>query len=215
MSATDLLRSEHAELRPHLDRLDTIAATLTHHGDDIVPLVTTAIAGLGISEWDTTGSRSKAWALAEVVGCVEFLQHHLIPHARAEEAVLYPAVEKALGAQGVTAAMAADHREITRRIDALAATAAGDGEPSKDQVESLRRQLYGLSAILDLHFAREEELLLPLLDAHLDENQARDVVAAWPRSSTPTPPETARPEPPSRASLWSARGRTRSLRRRS
>ena len=213
MSVTDLLRSEHAELRSHLDRLDTVAATLTHHGDDIGAFITGAVAGLGLVDWKTAGSHSTAWDLAEVVGCVEFLQQHLIPHARAEEAVLYPAVEEALGAPGITATMAADHREIIRRIAALAATAIHDGEPSKDQVESLRRQLYGLSAILDLHFAREEELLLPLLDAHLDENQVRAVVAAWPKSPGLSPPDTARPTPPLRGSLRSARGLTRFLRR--
>jgi iron-sulfur cluster repair protein YtfE (RIC family) len=206
MSVTDLLRSEHTVLRSHLDRLDTVAATLTHHGDDIAALITGAVAGLGVVDWKTPGSGSTAWRLAEVVGCVEFLQHHLIPHARAEEAVLYPAVEEALGAPGLTATMAADHRDIMRRIDALAATAVRDREPSRDQVESLRRQLYGLTAILDLHFAREEELLLPLLDAHLDENQARAVVAAWPTASARTASDSARRTPLMRGLLRSARG---------
>lgn len=153
MSVTQPLRSEHAELRPHLDQLDTLAASL------------------GRRDADTP---------ARLAASIEFLQAHLLPHAHAEEAALYPVVEQALGAPGATATMVADHRDIARRIEALAATArdVDAGPPSAEQTESLRAQLYGLSAILQLHFAKEEEVLLPILDTHLSDDQARDLFAA-------------------------------------
>jgi iron-sulfur cluster repair protein YtfE (RIC family) len=141
MSVTDPLREEHAHLRPHLDELDAVADTL--------------------DSWtDETPARLDA--------ILDFLRGHLVPHARAEEDVLYPAVERAMGAPGATATMVADHREIVRRTDALAVGAA----TGPAAASTLRRQLYGLRAILDLHFDKEEEVLLPVLDAQLTPEQA-------------------------------------------
>jgi hypothetical protein len=64
--------------------------------------------------------------------------------------------------------MVADHREIVRRTDELAVSAA----IGPSAASTLRRQLYGLRAILDLHFEKEEGVLLPVLDAHLTPEQA-------------------------------------------
>ncbi len=110
-------------------------------------------------------------------GIVEFLRGHLVPHARAEEAALYPRVEQAVGAPGATDTMKADHVEIVRRIDALAdlVRAVDAGPASPDQVEQLRAQLYGLAAILVLHFHKEEDVLL--LDAKLSADDAKAMFA--------------------------------------
>ena len=72
------------------------------------------------------------------------------------------------------ATMVADHVEIVRRIDALAAvTRDFRSLPlSHDVVEDLRAQLYGLWAILLLHFGKEEEVLLPVLDERLSSEDA-------------------------------------------
>ena len=153
MSVTEPLRAEHAHLRPHLDELDTLASDLSWWDDHL---------------------------LGRLAASVAFLRDHLLVHAQAEEAALYPAIEHTLDAPGSTATMAADHHEITRRVDQLAAAvdAVSAAEPSAGQVESLKAQLYGLSAILQLHFAKEEDVLLPIIDTHFDENEARDLFAA-------------------------------------
>ena len=106
---------------------------------------------------------------------VSTMRRDLLPHARAEEAVLYPAVEHAMDAPGAMATMIADHREIARRIDALAgsATVLADRTPRHEQIEDLRAQILGLWAILLLHFEKEEDILLPVLDEHLDAEEAR------------------------------------------
>jgi hemerythrin-like domain-containing protein len=152
MTLTQPLRDEHADLLPHLAELDTVAA--------------------GFAEW-------QADTPARLDGIVEFLRGHLVPHARAEEAALYPRVEQAMSAPGATDTMKADHVEIVRRIDALAAlVAAVDGGPaSPDQAEQLRAQLYGLAAILALHFHKEEDVLLPVLDAKLSAEDAKAMFA--------------------------------------
>ncbi len=46
------------------------------------------------------------------------------------------------------------------------------------QVQALRRVLYGLYALVKVHFAKEEEVYLPLLDARLSPAEARQMFAA-------------------------------------
>jgi iron-sulfur cluster repair protein YtfE (RIC family) len=145
---TEPLRSEHRDLLPHLLALDTAANDAATWDRD------TAVATLG--------------------DLVEFLRGHLVPHATAEEAVLYPAVEEAMGAPGATATMRADHVEIVARIDRLAESAAAVEHrwPDADLARDVAHQLVGLSAILHLHFSKEEDVLLPVLDASLDAGAA-------------------------------------------
>jgi hemerythrin-like domain-containing protein len=148
---TEPLRAEHRDLLPHLRALDTAA-------DDV-------------DRWD----RDEAvHVLGEVVG---FLRGHLVPHATAEEHVLYPAVEDAMAAPGATATMRADHTEIVARIDRLAGTVATVEErwPDADLARDVVHQLVGLSAILQLHFDKEEEILLPVLDARLGVDEAAEL----------------------------------------
>jgi hemerythrin-like domain-containing protein len=103
-----------------------------------------------------------------------FIVHHLMPHARAEERVLYPAVERALHAAGATATMIRDHREIERLSDELGELRWQVGtRPVVDhEAKSLRRVLYGLYALIRLHFVKEEEVLLPVLDEMLTADEA-------------------------------------------
>jgi hemerythrin-like domain-containing protein len=150
---TEPLRAEHRDLLPHLRALD--------------------VAADEIDRWD----RDEAvHVLGDIVG---FLREHLVPHATAEEEVLYPAVEDAMSAPGATATMRADHAEIVARIDRLA-DAAGTIEqrwPDAALVRDLAHQLVGLSAILQLHFRKEEEVLLPVLDERLGAEDASDLFA--------------------------------------
>lgn len=147
MTVTQPLRDEHAGLLPRLLELDTVAADL--------------------GDWH-------ADTAARLKGIVGLLRDHLIPHAHAEEAALYPRVEQVMGAPGATDTMKADHTEIVRRIDRLAVlvAAVGGGPASAEQTEELKAQLYGLAAILVLHFRKEEDVLLPVLDAHLSATDA-------------------------------------------
>ena len=141
---TEPLRAEHRELLPHVRSLD--------------------VAADGLDRWNR---EEAVQSLGEIV---DFLRGHLVPHAAAEERVLYPAVEEVLAAPGSTATMKADHTVIAARIDRLAATVEAVGErwPDVSLARDLAHQLIGLSAILRLHFHKEEEVLLPVLDANLD-----------------------------------------------
>ncbi len=148
---TQPLRDEHAGLRPDIDQLRELA--------DVAQELPTGELARRIEDAST------------------FLRTHLLVHARAEEAVLYPAVEEAMGSAGATATMIRDHTEIVHLIQELGEIdpAARGGEPSDDDLRHLRRLLYGLHAVLVLHFAKEEEIYLPLLDERLTPDSAAEL----------------------------------------
>jgi iron-sulfur cluster repair protein YtfE (RIC family) len=150
---TEPLRAEHRGLLPELESLVSIAESL--------------------DDWE------QAVTPGRLTKVVAFLRDHLVPHAKAEEAVLYPAVERAMGSPRATATMVADHGEIVRRIAALSVTTAavGVGPPSARERNELRAELFGLWAILRLHFDKEEEVLLPELDARLTRDEAQTLFA--------------------------------------
>jgi iron-sulfur cluster repair protein YtfE (RIC family) len=89
---------------------------------------------------------------------LEYLRKTLVPHAEWEEHVLYTAVGELLGDPRATETMARDHVAIARMIEALAEADPGD-------VARLQELLYGLHALIKVHFEKEEEIYLPLLDA--------------------------------------------------
>ena len=153
LHATDPLREEHVHLWPHVRELVMLAAAL--------------------DPWDESiGQRLR--------DAVTFLRDHLVPHATAEETLLYPAVDRALGSPGATVTMVVDHEEIVRRIailEGLVGLSAG-GPPSGELISELRAHLYGLEAILALHFRKEEEILLPALEAGLGDAQIAAVIDA-------------------------------------
>jgi hypothetical protein len=92
------------------------------------------------------------------------LAEHLVPHEEAEEAELYPALARMLGTSEAVAPMSRAHAEIGRlslrlqsHLDDLD-TALDDGEPlDPDRQQDLLACLYGLHALLELHYLQEEE----------------------------------------------------------
>jgi len=109
----------------------------------------------------------------------EFLAYHLIPHAYAEDQALYPVVQKVMGAPRATATMSRDHVEVGQLTAELKAQLPlRAARLSADQAAGLRRVLYGLYTLVKLHFAKEEEIYLPLLDARLTPAEASQMFEA-------------------------------------
>lgn len=95
------------------------------------------------------------------------LTERIIPHERAEETQLYPALAHPLGTSEATAPMSRTHAEIQRlsdRIGTHLALAQSNGAIGADQVDDLLSCLYGLHALLRLHFLQEEESYFTLAD---------------------------------------------------
>ncbi|MGZ6729039.1 MAG: Acg family FMN-binding oxidoreductase [Gaiellaceae bacterium] len=99
-----------------------------------------------------------------IVQVLEFVDGRLALHAEAEELELYPAVAHHLRHPLATAVMVFDHELMRERARELR-------EADVEDVEQVQELLYGLHAVLDAHFRKEEQFYLPLLDQP-DEAQA-------------------------------------------
>jgi quercetin dioxygenase-like cupin family protein len=92
-----------------------------------------------------------------------FLRDGLLPHAAEEERSVYPAAEQMLRAVGgATRTMSIDHRFIGQMVEDL--EGIGKGPLSEPERERVRGLLYGLRALLELHFTKENEVYVPLLN---------------------------------------------------
>jgi len=152
-SVTQPLRDEHKELMPHVETLREAA--------------------------DAVGAASGDEVRRRVDAAYDFLAHHLIPHATAEDKALYPVVNRVLGAPGATATMSRDHVEVGRLTEELRQLRERTAGAIDDATAAgLRRVLYGLYALVHVHFAKEEEVYLPLLDAKLPPDEARAMFEA-------------------------------------
>lgn len=93
------------------------------------------------------------------------IAHQFLPHARHEESSLYSRLPELPGTPSVAAVLRRDHREFARLVDELRAVRAKVGEPlSRDVALELRRILYGMYAIMTLHFAAENDLYRDAVD---------------------------------------------------
>jgi anaerobic glycerol-3-phosphate dehydrogenase len=135
------LRREHDELMPRLDALRDTADML----DDISP--------------------SEALKALEEIR--RLLVDEILPHEAEDEKVIYPQLAAILAGEDPMALMSRTHREIFHLVDVyqrqLTDLPASGPEPA--DIRDLRRTLYGLHAILRLHFDQEEELYFSLQDA--------------------------------------------------
>ncbi|MBX8691208.1 cadmium-translocating P-type ATPase [Mycobacterium sp. 20091114027_K0903767] len=99
-------------------------------------------------------------ALESLVIAHRLLVDRILPHEQAEESRLYPALAHPLGSGEATATMSRTHAEIQRLTDRIGAhlSFAQSAEAIQpDQVDDLLACLYGLYALLRLHFVQEEE----------------------------------------------------------
>ena len=115
---------------------------------------------------DLVGEIPDADALRAVREVQRFLVEEIAPHEEAEETVLYPVFARVLGGNDPTGTMSRAHVEIVhliRRLGTLLDEIDPD-QPDRDDLLELRRVLYGLHAILVLHFAQEDEGYLSLVD---------------------------------------------------
>ena len=158
-TVTQPLRDEHKELIPHIVALRAAA--------------------------DAVGEVPPDALRTAVDAAYDFLAHHLIPHAQAEERALYPVVGKVLGAPEATNTMSHDHVEVGRLTNELRdlRAAIGSAAPTAALARDLRRVLYGLYGIVNLHFAKEEEVYLPILDQRLGAAEAREMFEAMEKAA--------------------------------
>lgn len=132
MRPTEPFRAEHAELLGHIEHLAAAARELPDLSEE---------------ERETLRGR--------ILG---FLEGTLLPHARAEEHVLYPEWATLVGFPGAAVPMVHDHEAIVARVQRLRDAPVAD-------VDQLQELLYGLYALISVHFRKEEDIQLPAFDA--------------------------------------------------
>ena len=104
-----------------------------------------------------------------------FLSDTLLPHEDAEDAALYPALARPLGSSEATGTMSRMHAEIHRmaqRLHSHREMAETAGTVTAEQSDDLLACLYGLYALLCLHFVQEEENFFVLAPAAASDRQA-------------------------------------------
>ena len=126
-------RAEHREFAPELARVRSVA--------------------------DRLGELAPGDVRRELEAVRRFVVERLPQHEEEEEAAVYPVVARLLGGEDPMSSMARAHLEIShlaRVFRQLLDDLPEDG-PTPDDLVDLRRVLYGLYAILRLHFAQEDE----------------------------------------------------------
>ncbi len=114
----------------------------------------------------TTDPLAAPAAIAQVRQAYALLTGEVWPHENAEEADLYPALNRLLGGVDPTAPMSRAHAEIAYQIARLGRLIGdvGDRVPDDTDIADLRGVLYGLYAIVRLHMVQEDEAYLSLGD---------------------------------------------------
>ncbi|RPI22254.1 MAG: heavy metal translocating P-type ATPase, partial [Actinobacteria bacterium] len=146
---SERLRTEHEVLLPKLDSLRSAADEL----DEMDPHE----------------------AAAELEQIRSLLVDEILPHETEDERQIYPQLASLLGGDDPLAAMSRTHREIFHQVDLfnrLLTEMAHQG-PEPGDVRDLRRLLYGLHAVLRLHFAQEEELYFSLDEDYVPHHLVR------------------------------------------
>lgn len=164
MNPIDHLLQEHRDIMAQLADLRQAAADLAACGPAALPAALPVFTRIG-----------------------RMMETQLARHARKEDEALFPAVEAVLGAaDGPTGVMREEHRAIHAQGELLRRTLHELNDVEHPQIEAGAARLTALGAaggsaaslrataeevlrLLDLHFAKEEEVLFPMTRQLLDE----------------------------------------------
>lgn len=171
---------------------DPIESLLEEHREIMARLMPLRAA---IRDLRARGTGALAEALPALREAGHMMETRLHRHARQEDEALFPAIERALGTiGGPTAVMREEHRAIHERAlrfretvrelhevehpaiesggERLRALAGGGGDPG-----TLADAAEMVTLLLDLHFAKEEDILFPMAREVLPEEELRRVAA--------------------------------------
>lgn len=141
------LRSEHATLMPALDKVRTLADRL---------------------------DRLEGPAARLELNALDAFLNDVLTHETVDDAEVYPKVAGVIGGEDPLSTMSRAHQEIFHlvRLYKRLLEDVDDTGPHGVELSELRRVLYGLHAVLRLHFAQEEQLYASLSDSYLEGTKA-------------------------------------------
>ncbi len=115
-----------------------------------------------------------------VEAVLAFFHRELVPHAGAEEAVLYGVADRLAGTPPplrYTDVLRYEHTVVHGEIRAIEAWARG-GDRSADSIAGFQRRVIALAGLIRGHFGGEENVILELIDARMTRAEfERDVLA--------------------------------------
>ena len=113
---------------------------------------------------DALGMDAGPTEIAQVRAVHSFLRDAVEPHQTAEDNELYPALARHLGGANPLGPMTRAHVEISHQIRRLARLLddLDPAQPTEVDLVELRRCLYSLYALLELHMSQEDEEYLSL-----------------------------------------------------
>ncbi len=112
------------------------------------------------------GTANDVRAMDAVHVAYRLLVDEIAPHEEEEDRLLYPVIAGVLGGTDPTGTMSRAHAEIAKLTAQLGMIIerVGTFAPESTDVQELQRLLYGLYALLELHFGQEDESFLSLAD---------------------------------------------------
>lgn len=140
---------EHREMLPHVKAIRTTAELIGHTPHSVVT--------------------------ARCQEALQFLEHHLIPHARAEEQFLYPVLDRLEGARLGSALMRWDHSEIERLTHELHGEwlkMIADRLMTDDVERRVRDTMLALHVLVSQHFTKEDDFVIPLIEGSISQEEA-------------------------------------------
>lgn len=110
-------------------------------------------------------ARNEPWLRTKAEQSAQFFEGDLVAHFKAEEEILFPAMGNLDGAQQLVDELVIEHR----RLEALA------GELRRGGGKGLANTLCAFADLLEAHIRKEERLLFPLYETHVDAELATQV----------------------------------------
>lgn len=126
------------------------AQAVERHHAELAAALREHVAAL--TEAAEVGSTRLTWRQREQL--LAWLRAELLPHAAAEEAALYPAAAAQPGGRPLVDGMVAEHRAITELV--------AEVEAAQTPIVAAAAAR-ALSAVFEVHLAKENDLVLPLL----------------------------------------------------
>lgn len=171
MDPIEYLLNEHRAIMAQIADLRKAVADLAVRGDAALPDVIPVLNRIG-----------------------QLMETTLALHAKKEDDVLFPALEAVIGAEGgPTSIMREEHKEIHGQGELLRQTLHELHEVEHPQIEAGKEKLKALAAtggsaesiranaeeiirLLDMHFAKEEQILFPMAENVLDHEVMDEVL---------------------------------------
>jgi iron-sulfur cluster repair protein YtfE (RIC family) len=128
---------------------------------------------------DQAGDLPLKSLLSDIDALIQWMRKDILPDLDVEDRILYPTISVIMGAPQATNTMRVDHtefRNMTCELEILRSELEA-GKPL-EQLRRLRSLLYSLHTLLRLHFQKEEQVYLAIIDDHLTSEQGKRLLEA-------------------------------------